>query len=84
MEKDLQNKIICGDALDILPKISSDSIDMIVTDPPYKIQKRGQTGLHGMMNTRDSLNGNVFTHNDIDITDYIGDFYRILKETGLN
>lgn len=82
MLDNIENKVILGDALDVLPTIPDDSVDMIVTDPPYKIQKRGQTGLHGMMNTKDSLQGKVFTHNDIDISEYIGDFYRILKESG--
>ena len=30
-----ENKILCGDALEILKDVESDSIDCIVTDPPY-------------------------------------------------
>lgn len=29
------NKIICGDAVEIMEKIPSDSIDLVVTSPPY-------------------------------------------------
>jgi len=29
------NKIICGDAIDVLKKIPSNSVDLVVTSPPY-------------------------------------------------
>ena len=33
------NKIICADTLNVLPQIESDSIDIIITDPPYFLDK---------------------------------------------
>ena len=33
------NKIYCGDSLDILKKIDSDSIHLIITSPPYNLNK---------------------------------------------
>lgn len=33
------NKIICGDSLKILPLIETDSIDVVLTDPPYFLDK---------------------------------------------
>jgi site-specific DNA-methyltransferase (adenine-specific) len=33
------NKIICADSLQLLPKIESDSIDLVLTDPPYFLDK---------------------------------------------
>ena len=33
------NKIICGDTLDLLPQLESDSIDIVLTDPPYFLDK---------------------------------------------
>lgn len=33
------DKIICADALDILPLIESNSIDVVLTDPPYFLDK---------------------------------------------
>lgn len=33
------NKIICADALKLLPKIESNSIDIVLTDPPYFLDK---------------------------------------------
>jgi len=35
--EDFVNKIICGDALKILPLIPDNSIDMLLLDPPYMI-----------------------------------------------
>jgi len=33
------NKIICSDTLKLLPQIESDSIDVVLTDPPYFLDK---------------------------------------------
>jgi len=46
-KKDLQypqdfiNKLICGDALELIKKLPDNSIDLIITDPPYGIDKKG-------------------------------------------
>lgn len=39
MDKELRLDAICGDILDELKKIKSESIDLIVTDPPYNLSK---------------------------------------------
>lgn len=39
MDKELRLEAICGDALVELKKIPSESIDLIVTDPPYNLSK---------------------------------------------
>ncbi len=33
------NKIICADTMELLPKLESDSIDVVLTDPPYFLDK---------------------------------------------
>ena len=33
------NNIICADALEFLPQIETDSIDVVLTDPPYFLDK---------------------------------------------
>lgn len=33
------NNIICADALELLPQIESDSLDVVLTDPPYFLDK---------------------------------------------
>src|SRR3989338_573358 len=37
--RDFINKIICADAMKILPKIENGSIDVVLTDPPYFLDK---------------------------------------------
>ena len=33
--EEYKDKIICGDALEVLKNIPNESIDCVVTDPPY-------------------------------------------------
>ena len=37
--RELLNKIICAETLELLPKIDSNSIDVVLTDPPYFLDK---------------------------------------------
>lgn len=75
------NKIYNGDALELLKFIPNNSIDLVVTDPPYKITSRGNSGDTGGMLAKDlSKRGLIFKHNAIDIEDWIDDVYRVLKE----
>lgn len=39
------NKIICGDVLEELKKFPDKSLDLVLTDPPYKIQFTGKGSL---------------------------------------
>jgi len=36
---DIQNKIICGDAFQILKKLPADTFDLLFADPPYNLTK---------------------------------------------
>jgi len=39
MINEIINKIICGDAMEILENIEDDAIDLVLTDPPYFLDK---------------------------------------------
>jgi len=39
----MENKIIHGDCRQILKQIPNDSIDCIITDPPYMISQKGKS-----------------------------------------
>ncbi len=43
--KDFINKIICGDAVEVMRKIPSGAIDLIITSPPYNIKNSTGNGL---------------------------------------
>lgn len=54
---------------------------MIVTDPPYKTTSRGHAGNSGgMLQKKINMKGQVFTHNNIDCSEYAPEFYRVLKD----
>lgn len=39
--EDFINRIVCGDALDLIKILPEESMDLILTDPPYGINKEG-------------------------------------------
>lgn len=61
--------------------IPENSIDLIVTDPPYKTTSRGNAGNSGgMMQKPINKKGQVFTYNNISVSEYAPLFYKILKD----
>ncbi len=41
----IRNKIICGDALEVMKKIPSSSIDIVITSPPYNLKNSTGNGM---------------------------------------
>ena len=54
------NRIYCLDVMEGLKQLDDESIDLIITDPPYKTTKRGGTGNSGGMLQKD-INKNMKT-----------------------
>lgn len=74
-------KLINDDAITVMSKIPNESVDLIVTDPPYKVTARGNAGNSGgMLKKKISMQGKVFEYNNIKPIEYIPEFYRILKD----
>jgi len=42
---EFRNRIICGDALDVLQKIPDDSVGLVVTSPPYNLKNSTGNGM---------------------------------------
>lgn len=75
------NKLINGNAIEFMKTLEDESIDLIVTDPPYKVTARGNAGNSGgMMRKKLTTQGKIFKHNDIKPIEYIPEFYRLLKD----
>lgn len=75
MDKSIMGpKFICGDALDVLRNFSDDSIDCVITSPPYYMKRQYLGGGIGMEPTFDEYINNLLA-----ITEQI---YRVLKPTG--
>lgn len=69
-----------GDCLELLKDIPDGSVDMVVTDPPYKTTSRGSSGgTGGMLKSDDFKKGNVFKHNAITFDEWLPECYRVLK-----
>jgi len=67
--------------MEVMKGLADESIDLIVTDPPYPITKKGCVGnMGGMMTTQQTKDGKVFAYNNISVRDYAPEFYRLLKD----
>lgn len=77
------NCIYQGDMRSYMNGIKDNSVDLIVTDPPYPTTSRGNAGNSGGMLQKDiNRKGKVFENNNININDWIHRLYRVLKPTG--
>lgn len=77
-----QNNIYNMDCLEGMKMIPDGSVDLIVTDPPYRVTQKGNAGtMSGYVTTDIYSRGRVFEYNDISIDEYLPHFYRILKDT---
>ena len=67
--------------LDVFKTISDESIDLIATDPPYHVMARGTSGnAGGMLQKQINRDGKVFEFNDINVSEYAPEFFRVLKD----
>ena len=77
------NKLINGNAIEFMKTLGNESVDLIVTDPPYPTTKRGiskNTTTGGLVRSELGRKGKIFKHNDIKPIEYIPEFYRLLKD----
>lgn len=77
------NTIYNNDFRDVVSQMEDCSVDLIITDPPYKVTRRGigkRTNTGGMMLSELTSKGKIFKHNDIEPKEYIPELYRVLKD----
>ena len=70
------NKIVCGDSLEVMKGIPDESIDLVVTDPPYNISKlndnRDRSKLNSpIMRRKKSLNYDFGDWDNMDRKDFL-------------
>lgn len=74
--------LILGDCLDVLADMLADSVDLIVTDPPYRVISGGRKSALGF-GWRNSVlkenDGKIFAHNSITTRDYLPAFFRVMR-----
>lgn len=72
-----------GDCLELIKDIPDESIDMVLTDCPYKLISGGCTGMHGILSGKNNAaikTGSLFNNNNIDFADWLPEIYRVLKD----
>lgn len=75
------NNIYLGDCRAILKDIPSESVDLVCSDVAYPVQSRGGNGtMGGYWIDKQTKKGKIFKSNDIDISEYIDELYRVLKD----
>src|SRR5574337_1171301 len=66
---DFENKIICGDCLDIMKDIPDSSIDLVVTSPPYNLGINKTFGKHITKNWKGKWNNSKLQSAGYDVHD---------------
>lgn len=78
-------QILNENAIDVLDRMIAKNykVDLIATDPPYKVTTRGgYTNAGGMMLDEKMRKGNVFNENTLTIKEWLPKLYQVLKDTG--
>ena len=74
----------CENCLTAIKNMPDMCIDLIVTDPPYKLTSRGSSGtMGGYWKEEKAKKGVVFDNNSISCKEYLPEFYRILKNKSI-
>lgn len=74
--------IINGDFRDLISSIPDESIDCVVTDPPYPVISGGTPENKDVQRPSGILSkndGKIFKENNFDIQDWINEIYRVMK-----
>ncbi len=70
-----------ADVMEIMAGMADESVDLICTDPPYRVTTKGTSGsMGGYWKSKKAGNGRIFNDNDIQFSDYMPEFFRILKD----
>lgn len=75
------NKIYQGDSVSLLDELPDCSVDLVLTDPPYRTTARGNAGnMGGYWKERNTMRGRIFERNDVKVENYLDKLYRVLKD----
>ena len=71
-----------GDCLEVMKTIKDNSIDCIITDPPYKVISGGQTKTaNAFYKGKWKNDGKIFKHNEVDFNEnFMREMFRIMKK----
>tara|TARA_R110000744_G_C19135175_1_gene537517 strand:- start:53 stop:727 length:675 start_codon:yes stop_codon:yes gene_type:complete len=72
------SELYLGDCLEVMKDIPDGSVDMVLTDPPYRVISGGNSSAQRPMGMLSANDGKIFKHNDISFSDYLPEFYRVM------
>lgn len=81
LKEEWLNRIYNHDCIEAMKRLPNESIDLCVTDPPYKTITGGDSNGKNSTRPKGMLSGNkkLFKHQKLKISDWIGELYRVLK-----
>src|SRR5574344_35093 len=76
------NKIYNDNSIEAMKLMPEECVDLIVTDPPYKTITGGDSNGKNSERPKGMLSGNrkLFIHQNIKISDWMSELYRVLKQ----
>lgn len=74
--------ILTMDARSALKILPDKSVDLIVTDPPYRVISGGNESANRPVGMLSENDGRIFEHNDIEPDEYAPDLFRVLTNPG--
>jgi len=82
--KDIENKIINADCMDILKQLPDKCIDLVLTDPPYELETCGGVGKSGLGARAKAVKDNIlFVSDGFDYKQVFNEFKRICNPLNL-
>jgi len=82
----MKNLLLNGDFLDVIKGVKDSSVDLVLTDPPFRVIAGGSNESPFKGNARGrprgiltKNDGRLFKHNDITPSEYMPELYRVLK-----
>jgi site-specific DNA-methyltransferase (adenine-specific) len=79
-DQDFSVKLYQGNCLDCMADIPDGSIDLVLTDPPYRVISGGNRSAGRPMGMLSANDGKIFKHNDIEFEDYLPEIYRVMAD----
>ena len=90
---DFLNRILCGDCLEVMRQIPDNSVDLVVTSPPYNLKNSTGNGMKdgrgGKWSSAALLNGYSHHNDAMPHEQYVGwqracltEMLRVIKDTG--
>ena len=78
-----ENEIVLSDALSFLEGLEEDSVDLVLTDPPYAISRETNFVNKGMDRYHVTMDFGRWDHAEVEDMDRIAaEAYRVLKDSG--